>query len=257
MSTRTGPNGSRHCGRRIRPSWRRESSGSSSRAATTCPWCEQHRSAAATAHDRPVPAQAGQVRAGRAVVDCGHVFQNPRLSPTGSTSTTATSTTASANEQLDGLFESRSEGVPAAGRAWPRPHADARDAGWTSAPGTGTSRTRREQVLPGHRVRRAGPERGRRAGAAARLDRHGLPRPLHRTRRGLADRYDAVSMFHYLEHTPDPPQQLAAAARVVRPGGVPGDRGARSGVPLRESVGALVDAVAPAAAPALRAIWAT
>lgn len=35
----------------------------------------------------------------------------------------------------------------------------------------------------------------------------------------LAQRYEAVSMFHYLEHTPDPRQQLQAAAKVIRPGG--------------------------------------
>ena len=35
----------------------------------------------------------------------------------------------------------------------------------------------------------------------------------------LADRYDAVSMSHYLEHTTDPRAEIAAAAKVLRPGG--------------------------------------
>ena len=36
---------------------------------------------------------------------------------------------------------------------------------------------------------------------------------------GLAGRYDAVSMSHYLEHTLDPRAEIAAAATVLRPGG--------------------------------------
>ncbi|MFD8997562.1 class I SAM-dependent methyltransferase [Streptomyces abikoensis] len=35
----------------------------------------------------------------------------------------------------------------------------------------------------------------------------------------LAGRYDVVSMFHCLEHTPDPRQELAAALAVLEPGG--------------------------------------
>ncbi|MFF3374499.1 class I SAM-dependent methyltransferase [Streptomyces sp. NPDC002680] len=36
---------------------------------------------------------------------------------------------------------------------------------------------------------------------------------------GLRARYDVVSMFHHLEHTPDPREELRAALRVLRPGG--------------------------------------
>ncbi|CUU53925.1 2-polyprenyl-3-methyl-5-hydroxy-6-metoxy-1,4-benzoquinol methylase [Parafrankia irregularis] len=35
----------------------------------------------------------------------------------------------------------------------------------------------------------------------------------------LRDRYDVVSMFHYLEHTRDPREELRAAAQVLAPGG--------------------------------------
>ncbi|MEV5613952.1 class I SAM-dependent methyltransferase [Streptomyces sp. NPDC052225] len=35
----------------------------------------------------------------------------------------------------------------------------------------------------------------------------------------LAGRYDAMSMFHYLEHSLDPREELKAAHRVLRPGG--------------------------------------
>ncbi|NEB82020.1 class I SAM-dependent methyltransferase [Streptomyces sp. SID14478] len=35
----------------------------------------------------------------------------------------------------------------------------------------------------------------------------------------LAGRYDAMSMFHYLEHSLDPREELKAARRVLRPGG--------------------------------------
>ncbi|GGX53276.1 methyltransferase type 12 [Streptomyces minutiscleroticus] len=35
----------------------------------------------------------------------------------------------------------------------------------------------------------------------------------------LSARYDVVSMFHHLEHSPDPREELCAALRVLRPGG--------------------------------------
>ncbi|MFB9908668.1 class I SAM-dependent methyltransferase [Allokutzneria oryzae] len=35
----------------------------------------------------------------------------------------------------------------------------------------------------------------------------------------MPDRYDVVSMFHYLEHAKDPHQELEAATKVLRPGG--------------------------------------
>jgi len=35
----------------------------------------------------------------------------------------------------------------------------------------------------------------------------------------MTERYDVVSMFHYLEHTPDPKRELAAARSALRPGG--------------------------------------
>jgi SAM-dependent methyltransferase len=35
----------------------------------------------------------------------------------------------------------------------------------------------------------------------------------------MAAAYDVISMFHYLEHTPDPQRELAAARTALRPGG--------------------------------------
>lgn len=57
-----------------------------------------------------------------------------------------------------------------------------------------------------------------RAGAAGRLEeahRGRLPDLAGR----LRARYDVVSMFHHLEHSPDPREELRAALAVLRPGG--------------------------------------
>ncbi|MEU9284051.1 class I SAM-dependent methyltransferase [Streptomyces sp. NPDC048275] len=60
-------------------------------------------------------------------------------------------------------------------------------------------------------------ERARAAGRVEEAHRGRLTDP--RTAGRLRARYDVVSMFHHLEHTPDPREELRAAMTVLRPGG--------------------------------------
>ncbi|MFC7261292.1 class I SAM-dependent methyltransferase [Streptomyces lutosisoli] len=60
-------------------------------------------------------------------------------------------------------------------------------------------------------------EKARAAGRVEEAHRGRLTDP--RTAERLRARYDVVSMFHHLEHTPDPREELRAALVVLRPGG--------------------------------------
>jgi len=60
-------------------------------------------------------------------------------------------------------------------------------------------------------------EKARAAGRVEEAHRGRLTDP--RTAERLRARYDVVSMFHHLEHTPDPREELRAALVALRPGG--------------------------------------
>ena len=60
-------------------------------------------------------------------------------------------------------------------------------------------------------------EKARAAGRVEEAHRGRLTDPAIAER--LRARYDVVSMFHHLEHTPDPREELRAALTVLRPGG--------------------------------------
>lgn len=60
-------------------------------------------------------------------------------------------------------------------------------------------------------------ERAREAGRIEEAHRGHLTTPAVLAR--LRSRYDVVSMFHHLEHTPDPRAELRAALTALRPGG--------------------------------------
>ena len=89
----------------------------------------------------------------------------------------------------------------------------------TSAPATATSAWRPASAGRGD-GRRARPERPpstrRRAGAGSTTAYRGAFPDLAG---GLPRSYDVVTMHHYLEHTREPRRELAAAAKVLEPGG--------------------------------------
>jgi SAM-dependent methyltransferase len=152
--------------------------------------------------------------------DCGHIFQNPRLTTAGLDYYYA--------DFYEGLGEELWEVIFGGGG----PHNDLRCDAIARANGN-TVPQRWLDVGAGHghfclsarqrwpETRFEGVDMGEGVEEAARRGRidvahqglftelaEGLPRP-----------YDVVSMHHYLEHTLDPKQELAAAASLLAPGG--------------------------------------
>ena len=149
---------------------------------------------------------------------CGHMFQNPRLTPAG----------------LDFYYRDFYDGIGAetaevmfatAARHLPRPRRmrgaghDARSGGWTSAPATAHFSLPPREVLARHGLRRAG--HGRRRSRRPRGAGWIAPGTVacSPTWPASLGAYDVVSMHHYLEHTRDPRIELDALAAVVKPGG--------------------------------------
>ena len=150
--------------------------------------------------------------------DCGHIFQNPRLTPDG----------------LSFYYRDFYEGV--GGRMTEQLFARG------DGPYLSRARTLRDHVRRPRRWLDVGTGLGHFACAARDLfpdtsfdgldlsenvvtaGRRGWVDEAHHglfpeKSAGLAGRYDVVSMFHYLEHTTDPRTELAAAAEVLAPGG--------------------------------------
>ena len=151
--------------------------------------------------------------------DCGHVFQNPQVSPEGLAFYYADFYDGEGEWLLELIFSmgqdryhERARAV--AGLARPRRWLDV---------GTGHAHfcllarevwpsTRFDGLDVGQSV-----ERAERRGWIHRAHTCLLPELAHRA--DQQGRYDVVSMHHYLEHTPDPRRELDAAARLLEPGG--------------------------------------
>ncbi|MEU7435449.1 class I SAM-dependent methyltransferase [Streptomyces sioyaensis] len=185
---------------------------------STCPWCTSPR-----LRERLRTTNHPQRKPGSFVLDtchnCGHVFQNPRLS----------------SEGLDFYYRDCYDGL-----------GEATMARMASSPlAVKLYRTRARAMLPFGRPGRwldVGTGHGHFCAEARRLhpstEFHGLDwgegveiaartGRIARAYRGsftglagqLAGHYDVVSMYHYLEHTLAPRRELTAARTVLRPGG--------------------------------------
>ncbi|MHA5048465.1 class I SAM-dependent methyltransferase [Streptomyces sp. SD15] len=185
-----------------------------------CPWCGSKR-----LRTRLRTPDLVQRKPGTFVVDecadCAHAFQNPRLTAEG-----LAFYHREFHEDAHDGFAVRLLGARghrgrhrAAARAL-LPYADPES--WLDV-GTGHGHfpavakevhpyTAFDGLDPTRRV-----ERARAAGRVEEAHRGRLTDA--RTAGRLRARYDVVSMFHHLEHTPDPREELRAAMAVLRPGG--------------------------------------
>lgn len=191
-----------------------------------CPWCGSPR-----LRERLRTTDLIQRKPGRFVLDrcqdCGHVFQNPRLSPEGLDFYYRDFYDGLGERRLAGVLESFNalvRTVTAAGhrrRVRPvLPFAPAPERWLDVGTGGGDFCEAARELLPATVFdgldRGEGVELAEREGRVARGYRGMFPRLADR----LAGRYDVVSMFHYLEHSTEPERELAAARRALRPGGL-------------------------------------
>ncbi|MFD9959383.1 class I SAM-dependent methyltransferase [Amycolatopsis sp. NPDC058986] len=183
----------------------------------SCPWC-----GSAALRTRLRTTDLLQHKPGRFVLDgcrdCGHTFQNPRLTPAG--------LEFYYRDCYDGLGEKSMSGMFEGNRAGYRSRAElVRGFGepgeWLDV-GMGHGHFCREagDLLPGTKFDGLDLSDGVEV-----AQRKGWVRTAHRgsfvdLAGELGGRYDVVSMYHYLEHTPDPKRELTAARTALRPGGL-------------------------------------
>ncbi len=181
-----------------------------------CPWCGSH------ALTRHVTARdIIQLKPGRFTLercrDCGHIFQNPRLTLDG--------LDFYYRDVYDGLGAEEAERVFSDQARWYRARAEmVRDVTlprtWLDV-GTGHAHFCRTAatVLPATVFDGLDFSDGVDEAARRGWIRHGyhglFPELVHE----LEGRYDVISMHHYLEHTRDPYEELDAAAKALGPGG--------------------------------------
>jgi SAM-dependent methyltransferase len=184
---------------------------------TTCPWCDSARLRERLRTTDLIQHKPGRFRVDRCE-DCGHLFQNPRLSAEG--------LEFYYRDFYDGLGEQRAGGV-LAGRsgAYRRraeallPFADAPENWLDVGTGHGHFCEAARDVYPRTVFDGLdftdGAELAERAGRV----RRGYRGAFVDIASSISGDYDAVSMYHYLEHSLDPGRELAAAHLVLRPGG--------------------------------------
>jgi SAM-dependent methyltransferase len=181
-----------------------------------CPWCGARSLETHLVSKDVVQAKPGRFKLDRCK-ECGHIFQNPQLNDAGLEfyyRDAYDGLGAAVSEQIfasqGGTYRARAE--LAAAHVSPRMWLDV-------GAGHGHFCRTARAVLPGTAFEgldlSEGVMEGRRRGWVRRAYRGRFPELVDE----LAGRYDVVSMFHYLEHTPDPFAELDAAVKILGPGG--------------------------------------
>ncbi|QEU94859.1 class I SAM-dependent methyltransferase [Streptomyces kanamyceticus] len=185
---------------------------------TECPWCGSSR-----LRVRLRTTDLIQHKPGTFTLDqceaCAHSFQNPRLTPEG--------LDFYRKDFYDGLGGKAAEQLLGAASGDRRQLSRARALRAFDEPecwlDVGTGRARfpalAKQLLPYTSFDGLDPGDGVEEGVRRGRIEEGHRGTLTELAADLAGRYDAMSMFHYLEHRPDPREELRAARTVLRPGG--------------------------------------
>ncbi|MFC7309043.1 class I SAM-dependent methyltransferase [Streptomyces monticola] len=185
---------------------------------TTCPWCESPRLTRRLRTPDVVQSKPGTFTVDQCG-ECSHSFQNPRLNVDG--------LDFYYQDFYDGLGEGEAGGCFGSGPNRDRYRTSARALARVARPqrwldvGTGHGHFPQvaKEVLPQTSFDGLDMTDGvERAAAEGRID-EGHRGLFPELAPGMAGRYDAVSMFHYLEHSTEPRAELAAARTVLRPGG--------------------------------------
>lgn len=184
---------------------------------TTCPWC-----GSARLRERLHTTDLLQHKPGRFHLDgcqtCGHVFQNPRLSAQG--------LEFYYRDFYDGLGEQQTAGLFAGRAAMYRrraealaPHVPAPETWLDVGTGHGHFCESARDVFPLTAFDGLDFTDGAELAESAGRVRRGYRGSFVDIAESMADQYEVVSMFHYLEHSLDPARELAAAYVALRPGG--------------------------------------
>ncbi|MER8184974.1 class I SAM-dependent methyltransferase [Kitasatospora sp. NPDC094015] len=184
----------------------------------TCPWC-----GSTGLRPRLRTTDLLQHKPGRFELDecrdCGHVFQNPRLTGAGLEFYYRDFYDGLGEQRLAGMFGTRS--AVYRGRARSVAPYEAAPGTWLDV-GTGhghfceSARAVFPRTVFDGLDLSEGVELAEQQGRLAQGYRGSFPELAGR----LAGRYDVVSMFHYLEHSTDPARELEAAREALRPGGL-------------------------------------
>lgn len=184
---------------------------------STCPWCGSDRLRERLRTTDLLQHKPGQFQLDRCE-GCGHVFQNPRLSTQG--------LEFYYRDFYDGLGEQQSGGLFAGRGAMYRRRAEAL-APYAPAPenwldvGTGHGHfcEAARDIFPLTAFDGLDFTDGAELAESAGRVRRGYRGSFVDVAASMADQYEVVSMFHYLEHSLDPARELAAAHFALRPGG--------------------------------------
>ncbi|GGM51067.1 methyltransferase type 12 [Longimycelium tulufanense] len=181
-----------------------------------CPWC-----GSTQLRVRLRTTDLLQHKPGRFVLEqcerCGHIFQNPRLTPDGLEFYYRDCYDGLGADLMEKAFSSQRKNYLSRAETV-RPYTTPRN--WLDV-GTGHGHfcEAARSVFPNTVFDGLDFTDGVELGAEhGRID-HAYRGQLVELADELAGRYDLVSMFHYLEHTTEPTLELEAARKVVRPGG--------------------------------------
>lgn len=181
-----------------------------------CPWCGSGELAPLLRSPDLVMHKPGMFTLERCG-SCGHVFQNPRLTPDGLSFYYRDAYDGLGTATAETVFLTAVESYRARARM-PQPFTTPKawlDVGTGHAHFCATAREIWPDTVFDGLDQGAGIEEAERRGWIATAHRGMFPELAGE----LAGRYDVVSMHHYLEHTREPFAELDAAARVLRAGG--------------------------------------
>lgn len=205
----------------LRPAYRRDLAEGTGRffepPRTTCPWCGSDRLATRLRTTDLLQHKPGVFVLDRCQ-DCGHTFQNPRLSESGLEFYYRDFYDGLGEQKMSGTFGGRTKMYR--GRAESMVPHDPTPKNWLDV-GTGHGHfcEAAREVLPGTAFDGLDFTDGVHLAAREGRVEHAYRGAFPDLAPELAARYDVVSMFHYLEHSTDPDRELRAAHEAVRPGG--------------------------------------